>query len=42
MLLVKGEEVAPVNFSNSVIYDLKIGGYIAHTYEFNWYAGFIF
>ena len=34
MLLVSGEEV--VNISNFVIQDLKIGDYVAFTYDFDW------
>ena len=39
MLLGSGEEAVPVNISNFVIHDLKIGDYVACTYEFDWYAG---
>ena len=41
MSFVSGEEAVPVNTSNSVIHDLKIGDYVACTYEFDWYAGAI-
>ena len=41
MSLVSGEEAVPVNTSNSVIHDLKIGDYVACTYEFDWYASAI-
>ena len=41
MLLVSGEEAVPVNISNFVIHDLKIGDYVACTYDFDWYAGII-
>ena len=41
MLLVSGEEAVPVNISSFVIHDLKIGDYVACTYEFDWYAGII-
>ena len=39
MLLVLGEEAVPVNISNFVIHDLKIGYYVACIYDFDWYAG---
>ena len=41
MLLVSGEEAVLVNISNFVIHDLKIGDYVACTYDFDWYAGII-
>ena len=41
MLLVSGEEAVAVNISNFVIHDLKIGDYVACTYDFDWYAGII-
>ena len=41
MSLVSGEEAASVNISNFVIHDLKIGDYVACTYDFDWYAGII-
>ena len=41
MLLVSSEEAVPVNISNFVIHDLKIGDYVACTYDFDWYAGII-
>ena len=41
MSLVLGEETAPVNISDSAIHDLKIGDYVACTYEFEWYASII-
>ena len=41
MSLGSGEEAVPVNISIFVIYDLKIGDYVACTYEFDWYAGII-
>ena len=41
MLLVSGEEAAPFNISNVVIHDLKIGDYVACTYDFDWYTGII-
>ena len=41
VLLVLGEEAVPVNISNSVIHNWKIGDYVACTYEFDWYVGII-
>ena len=41
MLLVSGEEAVSVNISNFVIHDLKIGDYVACTYDFDWYVGII-
>ena len=36
MSLVLSEEAVPVNILNLVIYYLKIGDYVACTYEFDW------
>ena len=41
MLVVSGEEAVPVNISNFVIHDLKIGDYVACSYDFDWYAAII-
>ena len=41
MSVVSGEEAVPFNISNFVIHDLKIGDYVACTYDFDWYAGII-
>ena len=41
MSVVSGEEAVPFNISNFVIHDLKIGDYVACTYDFDWYVGII-
>ena len=42
VLLVSGEEAVLVKISNSLIHDLKIGDYVACTYEFDCYSGILY